>query len=339
MPEFEKKLLIWLQKHMEILLMAGLTACAILLRYPLCGLHADIPGNSLNKLMSFADIFPAAAAYILIRMVYGKGEKHKAVIAFSIMLFSAGNVFASAVYGRMDALWCVLCVLALAFIIKEKYLWAFALFSLACFISAYALLILPFFFFVYMYKGKFSIFGFTAPVAAAVIRCFAVPGAAGWLPAGFVKGQLYDAYPSFWGFIREDSTAGSWFYLPLAFVMALAMLMIFFMVFCRRKYSFEKDRLIWIAFLTSFIMAAFMPGMGMGAAAMTTTLAWLTVFTDPVLIIPALLMEVLRIWPQAAEIYGREWMAFSIQGLCWIHMGVMLFYILYFKKKVLDSGT
>ena len=41
---------------------------------------------------------------------------------------------------------------------------------------------------------------------------------------------------------------------------------------------------------------------------------------------------------KAAEIYGREWMPFSIQGLAWIQMALMLFYLLYYHKKVLDAA-
>lgn len=339
MPAFEKKLLIWLQKNMDILLMIVLAALALLLRYPLCSLHADIPGNGLNKLMIFADILLAVSAYTLVKICAGDKTKRSAVIAFSVMLFSVGNLFASAVYGRMDALWTALCVLALVFIIKERFLWAFVLLSAACFISAYALLILPFVFFIYMHDGKFSIFWLAAPAAAAFIRCLSGIDTAGWYPEGFIRGQLYAAYPSFWGFIREDSATEFGRYLPLAFVMTLVALMIFFMVFCRKKYVFEKDKVLWIAFLASFITAMFMPGMGMGAAAVYTVLAWLLVVGDPVLVIPALILEVLRIWPQAAEIYGREWMAFPIQGLCWIQAGVLFFYIMHFYKKVLDSRT
>ena len=319
MPAFEKKLLGWLHKNIGILLLIALSALGLLIRFMLSNLHAEIASDVMTRrICMLFDIPLAVAAALLVSAGAGKKKSAQPEWAYALMLISFGNIFASAAMGSASGLWVALCLVSILMAVKDKYLWAFAAMAAACLVSSWALLLLPFYIYVYMRGEKISLPAFILPVAAALIRFLSGIDRATWLPEGFSQKSLYVAYPSFWGFIKEGSAAEFDHYMPLAFVMALAVTAAFLMMVCSRRYSFDKKRFIWIAFLGCFGAAQFLPGAGAGAAALTTVLAWLLVFDDKLLIIPALIMEVLRIWPAAAAVYGSEWMPFSIRGLCWI---------------------
>ena len=91
MPAFEKKLIIWLQKHMDVLLMTGTAALALLVRYSLCSLHADIPDSGLNKLMIFADILLAVSVYLLLRTCEKSGKKSSGTDSVSAFVCNMGR--------------------------------------------------------------------------------------------------------------------------------------------------------------------------------------------------------------------------------------------------------
>lgn len=337
-PAFEKKLITWLEKHMDIILLIVLSAIAFGVRFMLSRLHAQVPGTgSDTRITMMFDLAAAIAAAALASSVSEKDGRWKGFLAYMVVLISVGNVFASAVYGRWDSLWAACAVTAVMFLIKEKNLPAFAALAIACALSSYALMLIPFFFFVYIYKGKFSVLCFILPFAAAAGRLLSGVNVGLWLPEGVREERMYEAFPSFWGFISTSSSAEFIHYMPIALVVAFAASAAFFMTACRKRFSYDKKGLLWTAFLSSFIVIMFLPGMGAGATAVCFVLAWILALSDAVLIIPALLLELLRIWPQAAEIYGSEWMPFSIQSLCWIQTGLLVFYLLYFYKKVLDS--
>ncbi|MBR6256832.1 MAG: hypothetical protein IKR23_05575 [Lachnospiraceae bacterium] len=341
MPAFEKKLLTWFHKHIDILLLIAVSALGLLIRFMLSSLHADISADISADVMTrrvcmLFDIPLAVAAALLVRANTGKKESAQPKWAYAIMLISFGNIFASAAIGKASGLWVALCLVSILMAVKDKYLWAFAAMAAACLISSWALLLLPFFIYVYIRGEKISLPAFVLPLTAELIRLLSGIDRAGWLPEGLSQKSLYVAYPSFWGFIKEGSAAEFEHYMPLAFAVALAATAALLMTVCRRSYCFDKQRFVWIAFLGCFTAAQLLPGAGSGAAALTTILAWMLVFEDKLLVIPALIMEVLRIWPAAAAVYGSEWMPFSIQGLCWIQTGMLIFYLVFFYKNKLD---
>ncbi|MBQ9865942.1 MAG: hypothetical protein IJM34_02875 [Lachnospiraceae bacterium] len=350
MPAFEKKLLTWLHKHIDIILLIAVSLLGLLMRFMLGSLHAmmsarlsssvhaSVPSYDMPVYVTMIfDLLMAAAVMAMVALCAGSNAKQKGKWAYVLMLLSFGNIFSSAGLGRIDGLWVALCVLGIICVFKEKYLWAFVSLSAACLISSWALLCMPFFLFLYLYKEKFSLISFLVPVAAALLRYFSGIDRDGWLPEGISYRNLYAAYPSFWGFIKGDSPAEFAHYMPLALVITAAAVAALMILTCRRRYKYDNKGLLWIAFLGSALSAYFIPGAGAGAAALTTVLAWGLVFTDSLLIIPALIMEALRIWPVAAQLYGTEWMPFSVQGQCWINAALMLFYLIFFYKKVLDD--
>lgn len=349
MPAFEKKLLTWLHEHIDIILLTAVSILGLLMRFMLGSLHvmmsirlsssvhASIPSYDLPVYVTMLfDLLAALALTAMVVLCAKSNEQRKGKWAYALMLLSFGNIFSSAGLGRTDGLWVALCVLGIVCVFKEKYLWAFVSVSAACLISSWALLCIPFFLFLYLYKEKFSLISFLMPVAAALLRYFSGIDRDGWLPEGISCHYLYASYPSFWGFIKGDSPAEFAHYLPLAAVMTVAAAAAFMILTCRNRYKYDRQGLLWLAFLLCFITAEFIPGAGAGAAALTSVLAWGLVFTDSVLIIPALIMEVLRIWPVAAELYGSEWMPFTMQGLCWIQAGLLVFYLVFFYKNKLD---
>ena len=350
MPAFEKKLLTWLHKHIDIILLILVSLLGLLMRFMLGSLHAmesirlsssvhaSVPSYDMPVYVTMIfDLLMALALAAMVALCAGSNAKQKGKWAYALMLLSFGNIFLSACLGRIDGLWVAFCVLGIVCVFKEKYLWAFVSLSAACLISSWAILCIPFFLFIYLYKEKFSLIYFLMPVAAVLLRYFSGIDREGWLPEGISYRNLYVAYPSFWGFIKGDSPAEYAHYLPLAIVMTVAAVAAFIMMTCRKRYAYDRQGFLWLAFLLCFITAEFIPGAGVGAAALTTVLAWGLVFTDSLLIIPALIMEALRIWPMAAELYGKEWMPFTMQGLCWINAALMLFYLIFFYKKVLDA--
>lgn len=338
MPSFEKKLITWLEKHMEIILIIVLSVIAVLIRILLSRLHAQVPdaGADTRFTMMF-DYALAVSAGALAAFTAKKAEgRRKGFLVYMLMLMSFGNVFASAIFGRWDSLWAAFGILAVLFLLKGKNLYAFAALSAACLLSSYALMLVPLFFFVYMTGEKYSIVSFIMPAAASAVRMVSGVDPGSWLPEGFSVKRMYVAFPSFWGFISTDSGSGFEHYMPAAVVACMIVLAAFFMIYCRKRQAPDNNKILWIAFLTCYITAAFMPGMGAAAFALCSVLSWILALSDAVLIIPALIMEVIRIWPQAARIYGEEWLPFSIQILCWIQTALLLFYLLYFNKKVLD---
>lgn len=117
----------------------------------------------LIKLVSiiFDFVLAGAVAYLVYTLVIDKQHKKGlAVLAYIMILFLPQVMLNGAFWGQCDAIYASFCVLALTFLLKERYALAFVFLGVAFAFKLQFIFILPIFIVVYVVKRKFSILNF-----------------------------------------------------------------------------------------------------------------------------------------------------------------------------------
>ena len=133
-----------------------------------------LPFSALTsiKLVSIVfDFVLAISAAYLVYTVTTKNRKMLAAGTYMVMLFLPQFFLNSACWGQCEAIYASFCILALTFLIKEKYWLSFILLGVACAFKLQFIFILPIFVIVYLMKRKFSILNFFIIPVVNLILC------------------------------------------------------------------------------------------------------------------------------------------------------------------------
>lgn len=138
-----------------------------------------LPFGSLAMIKAVSILFDFVLAGTVAFLVYTVAQERKdkknckflAAVAYIVTLFLPQVFLNSACWGQCDAIYASFCVLALTFLIKERYLASFILLGLAFAFKLQFVFILPIFLVVYIVKRKFSIFYFLIIPLVNLVLC------------------------------------------------------------------------------------------------------------------------------------------------------------------------
>ena len=133
-----------------------------------------LPFKSIYMIKTISIIFDfglAVASCMLVRHLVPKNKEMYGFIAYSIILFLPDVVINSAVWGQCDAGYTLFVILALLFLLREKYTKSFIFLGLAFSLKLQFIFILPLFIVVYVIKRKFSIFNFLIIPLVNIVLC------------------------------------------------------------------------------------------------------------------------------------------------------------------------
>ncbi|MCR4643095.1 MAG: hypothetical protein K5697_13865 [Lachnospiraceae bacterium] len=327
MPAFEKRFLTWIEKHLLLLGGIFLTLLGGGLRLALGSLYAQAAGMSDNSLSMWSGFLTAATAAFVTAKQQKDEKRVKSFAVYVILLLSPAGLFSTVVFGSFGDLSVAAAILALYFYGGRRFLHAYLCLALSCFLGVQGLFLLPVFVLLCIRDEEHDLFCFLIPLAGFGARLAA--GFAGfdllgeYLPPGFAEKRLYAGFPSFWAFLN-DRAGTPWDYYALGTMMVCLAVLVAFMIFFGKK-SRKADPLL-LALCCGLLVTGFLPGLD-PAAASVTLIVWLLVVKDVRFILPAVLLEIIGLFPLAASAYGEEWLPLSIQWLSVLRIGVSAYLI------------
>ena len=126
----------------------------------------------LIKCVSIAfDIVLAISAALLVKELVKDDKKWLSVLTYIVILFLPQVILNGSFWGQCDSMYTSFCLLALYFLIKEKYIKSFIFLGLAFAFKLQFIFILPIFIILYFSKKKYSIFHFLIIPAVNFILC------------------------------------------------------------------------------------------------------------------------------------------------------------------------
>ena len=231
--------------------------------------YLPVAPQVLYKLASSVfDFFQAWLLYKLVLQLTGK--KPLAAVIYAVAVNLPVVLLNSALWGQCDSIYTSFCLLSLYFCLKEKYTGSFIAAGLAFAFKLQAVFFLPFLFFLYVYKKKFSFIQFLwIPLMMILLS---LPAILQGQPLKSVFTIYYNQttyyncmsynYPSFWAMFIENFREGYYFDLHwFAILLALLALLVLIIVFLRERREYDAAGLLLLAFLFAYTCVFFLPSM------------------------------------------------------------------------------
>ncbi len=336
MPAFEKKFLLWVEKHLFIIAGAVISLLAVGLRLALKSLYTTADGMADNTITMWSGFVTAGvAAYITAKNTRDKGSV-KPLAVYGVLLLSPAGLFSTVIFGNFGELSVTAAVMALYLYGCKRYLFAYLFLALSCLLGIQGLFLLPVFLLLCIRDEEHDLLYFLFPVLTAGARFAAELGGCSffgpYLPQGFSEKRLYTGFPSFWAFLN-DRAGFPWEHYAVGTALVCLVVLTGFMVFFAHR-SRQTERWL-LALCCAMLVTEFLPGLDPTAASVTL-IVWLAVAEDGRLIIPAVLLELIGLFPLAAAVYGEEWLPLSVQWLSVIRffVWIALLYLAGTKKKL-----
>lgn len=117
------------------------------------------------------DIVLAVSAALLVKELVSKDKKWLSILTYIIVLFLPQVILNGSFWGQCDSMYTSFCILALYFLVKEKYIKSFIFLGLAFAFKLQFIFILPIFIILYFSKKKFSLLNFLIIPAVNFVLC------------------------------------------------------------------------------------------------------------------------------------------------------------------------
>ena len=230
-----------------------------------------LPIRAIYAYKLFSVIFDYLLAGAAGYMVYLLTQnKTKSVLAGILMIFLPCVFMNSAMWGQCDSIFTFFCLLALIFLMKEKYIGCFISYGVALTFKLQAIFLLPFLLFYYVYEKRFSFLHFFIIPPVMVILSL----------GGILQGRsvldiariyLYQAnrypevtmsYPSFWNFLVENNHTQWYSYIaPFAIFVTVAALLFIMVWLFQNRPRLDRTDVLKLALLMSYTTVIFLPSM------------------------------------------------------------------------------
>lgn len=293
----------------------------------------------------FFDYILAVGVFALVYELTDR-KKNYACIAYFITVFSPLVWINSAWWAQCDAMYVSMCVWALYFYCKDKYLLCFIFYGISFAFKFQSIFLLPLFLFLYVYHKRFSIFNFV--IIPLMMMISALP----CLIAGRGKKSLirvltfyfgetdtwkrmYLNYPSFWCLLRGENSE-SYFELMKRPAMILTVIILagFMMYWFNNKVRITDKSIIYMAFLISYTCVLFLPAMHERYGFMPEILGIIVVFMNKKTIIPLILLNIIVL-----ALYGNYLIAgvsaTNLYVLAMLNIGIYLAFVYILNKEIL----
>lgn len=219
------------------------------------------------KLISIAfDFALAISAVLLVRQIKGKEARLLSLMTYAAVLFLPTVLMNGAGWGQCDSIYATFAVLAILFLLKEKYVKSFILLGVAIAFKLQAVFILPVFVILYFCKKKFSVLHFLIIPATDFVLC--LPAIMeGWpikkvLTTYIHQTQTYSdtlvsGFPNIFAIMSGDPSLWS----KCGIVMTMAILCIILIASIRRKVNWDAEKVLGLSILVLVAVTFFLPYM------------------------------------------------------------------------------
>lgn len=227
-----------------------------------------LPINSLFTIKAVSIIFDfvlAISASHLVTLLVKNNKKIYSLITYTLVLFLPQIILNSAMWGQCDSIYASFSIIALIFLLKEKYWQSFVFLGISFAFKLQFIFILPVFIIIYACKNKFSILNFLIIPAVNFIMC---------LPAIIMGKPIIDLlkvyfnqtsistalvrnYPNIYNFLNGDIVAFK--YIGIIMTIVIFALMLFYFIY--KKVNWNKDKIITLSLLVLVIISYILPGM------------------------------------------------------------------------------
>lgn len=239
----------------------------------LIALMTYLPVPALYAYKGLSIIFDYLLALVVGRIIYEESEsfgKWEALFGYAAVVLSPIVFINSAGWAQCDSIFVFFVVLALYKVKREDYLWAFVWLGAAFSFKLQAVLILPFFCWLYFSKKKFTALNFLIIPVVMCITSIPVFLAGRSITDTFSvyfsqTGEypvMAEGYPSFWMLIaRGDPLYGYTSMAGAAIILTVAVLLAWMVYWQVKNISPDGKNFIYMAFILSYSAVLFLPAM------------------------------------------------------------------------------
>ena len=227
-----------------------------------------LPINSLFTIKAISIIFDfvlAISASHLVTLLVKNNKKIYSLITYSLVLFLPQVILNSAMWGQCDSIYASFSIIALIFLLKEKYWQSFVFLGISFAFKLQFIFILPVFIIIYVCKNKFSILHFLIIPLVNIIMC--LPAIIMGKPIiellkvyfnqTSISTALVRNYPNIYNFFNGDIVAFK--YIGIIMTIVIFVLMLFYFIY--KKVNWNKDKIITLSLLVLVIISYTLPGM------------------------------------------------------------------------------
>lgn len=241
-----------------------------------------IPIKALYAIKALSGLFDyllAVSVMYLVGLLASSNPRRERMMlaSYSVVILSPIVLENSAVWGQCDSMFAFFLVLAVIFIVKERYISLCVALGMALALKLQMVFIMPFVMYVYIAKLREKKFRFIYfLLIPAIFWLTSLPhviGGGGILDCVYIylyqsTGQserLYENSGCFWALFVPDSkaaaAAGIQFPVILFVLLTFAILAAFFILIHIRKTDLTPRNMVYMAFLSIFICVFFLPHM------------------------------------------------------------------------------
>ena len=230
-------------------------------------LLTHIPMYSLFSIKIVSIIFDFVLAISvghLVTLLVKRNKKIYGVVAYAMVLFLPQVILNSAMWGQCDSIYASFSIIALIFLLKEKYWQSFVFLGIAFAFKLQFIFILPVFIILYICKNKFSILNFLIIPLVNFIMC---------LPAIIMGKPILDLlkvyfnqtsistalvrnYPNIYNLLAGDIQIFK--YIGIIIVIFVLAMMLFYFIY--KKVNWNKDKIIVLTLMVLVIISYILPG-------------------------------------------------------------------------------
>lgn len=236
------------------------TIIALLTYIPLKGLYLI---KTVSIIFDFALAFSAAK---LVKYVVKKNKDEYELLTYSVVLLLPEVILNGALWAQCDSAYATFSILALLFLLKEKYIKSFIFLGLAFSLKLQFIFILPLFIVLYISKNKFSILHFLIIPLVNFILC--MPAIIAGRPLKdiflvyFNQTTTYDHrlvlnFPNIYNILSGPPNI--FYSVGIVFTLILCTIMLGFIIYKNVKWDNEKILNLGLWFIV--IVTYFLPGM------------------------------------------------------------------------------
>lgn len=229
-----------------------------------------LPFSSLYLIKAVSILFDIAlagsAAYLVWTLAHGKNRKFLAAITYVIVLFLPQVMANGALWGQCDSIYATFGILALTFLLKDRYTLSFVLLGLAFAFKLQFVFLLPTFVVVYVVKKRFSIFNFLIIPLVNIILCLPaiIAGKPFWecMMIYANQTQTYNDvmslnFVSFWNIFNVDPNY--WYLAGVALALVVCAIALGFIL--HYKIDLTQERILTLTIWFMVVVTFLLPGM------------------------------------------------------------------------------
>ena len=212
------------------------------------------------------DYLIAVVSALLVRELGGNKSSMSAVYLGAV--FCPTIFMNSAVWGQCDSIFSFFCLVAVLFLLKEKYVFAFLAYGIAFSFKLQAIFLFPFFGFYYIYKQKFTMLSFLLiPLSMMFMSLGGILQGRSVLSvfniyAGQVGtyNRISNNYPTIWNYLVDNFTDAHYDYLA-PYCIAVTVVLLSLEITVAIINELDDLKLVFLAFILTYTTVFFLPNM------------------------------------------------------------------------------